>query len=334
MALASGGAAWPMLDVRSPKEFMHGHIPGATNMPLFDNEGRAEVGTIYKQKGKQPAILRGLELVGPNMASMAELGRTASIDNTIFVHCWRGGMRSGSVAWLLESYGLKVFTLKGGYKAFRNYVQQQFAEPKRFVVLGGRTGSRKTQFLHSLRQQGEQIIDLEGLAHHKGSAFGTLGEKPQPTQEQFENTLGLALRQLDPAKHTWIEDESRTIGTKVIPGGLWDQMRDAQVISIQQPLEERVEYLTQEYGKFPAEQLREAITRIGKRLGPQHMKDALIALDAADLRTVCRICLQYYDRSYDYGLSQRPTETVHNILYEHQFADSFINELIVFVNTF
>lgn len=302
-------------------------------MPLFDNEGRAEVGTIYKQKGKQPAILRGLELVGPNMAAMAEQGRTSAIDNTIFVHCWRGGMRSGSVAWLLESYGLKVYTLKAGYKAFRHYVQQQFAGPRKLVVLGGRTGSRKTQFLHALRQQGQQIIDLEGLAHHKGSSFGTLGEKPQPTQEQFENTLGMALWQLDPMTHTWIEDESRTIGTKVIPGGLWEQMRFAPVISIQQPLEERVDYLTQEYGKFPAGQLREAITRIGKRLGPQHVKDALIALDAGNLHTVCRICLQYYDRSYDYGLNQRPPETVHSILYEHQFADSFIRELIVFADT-
>jgi tRNA 2-selenouridine synthase len=187
LALAKSGKPLPMLDVRSPGEFARGHIPGAQNIPLFDNEGRAEVGTIYKQKGKQPAILRGLELVGPNMATMAERGRLTAIDNTVFVHCWRGGMRSGSVAWLLESYGVKVFTLKGGYKAFRRYMQQQFEAPKNLLVLGGRTGSQKTTWLHALQGDGEQVIDLEGLACHKGSSFGMLGEHPQPTQEQFEN---------------------------------------------------------------------------------------------------------------------------------------------------
>lgn len=299
-----------IIDVRSPKEFLQGHIPNAINIPLFDNDERAEVGTIYKQKGKQEAISRGLEIVGPKMATIANTALSLAKDNTIYVHCWRGGMRSGSVAWLLELYGLKVFTLKGGYKSFRKTVLHSFTKQYPFVVLGGKTGSGKTLILNKLLQLNQQVIDLEGLAHHKGSAFGALGETPPPSQEHFENKLACQLICADLLKPIWVEDEGRMIGKKVIPEGIWNQIRTAKILHINLPFEERVKYLVAEYGKFSKQELEASILKITKRLGSQQTKESIEALNNGDLATTCRLCLHYYDKTYHHGLLQREKSTV------------------------
>jgi len=317
-----------IVDVRTPKEFEQGRIPGAINIPLFTNEERIIVGTLYKQQGKQPAILKGLEFVGPKMADIITKVKELTKDNTVYVHCWRGGMRSGSVAWLLELYGFKVFTLKGGYKSFRNFALKTFAKEYKLLILGGKTGSGKTEILTKLTEFGEQIIDLEKLAAHKGSAFGSLGEKAQPSQEQFENELAVALNKVNISKTIWLEDESRLIGNKVIPTALWDQMRIAKTFCIDLPFEERVEYLTKEYGKFPIEQLKESITKITKRLGHLQAKNALDALYENDLRTACRICLSYYDKSYDHGIEQREKLRVKHINFDTLDIDFIARELI------
>lgn len=299
-----------ILDVRTPKEFEQGHIPGAINLPLFTNEERAIVGTIYKQEGREPAILKGLELVGPKLKLIAETAKVSAKDNTVFVHCWRGGMRSGSVAWLLETAGLRTFTLKGGYKVFRRKVLDSFQEDVNMILLGGRTGSGKTLIIQSLIRAGEQVIDLEGIAHHKGSAFGAIGELPQPSQEQFENLLFMGLWKRDKNKPVWLEDEARLIGKKVIPEGLWEQMRSKLVMHINLPFEERVNYLVKEYGKYPKEELADAINRITKRLGPEQTKISLEALENNDLKTTCEFCLNYYDKTYTHGLSKRESSKV------------------------
>lgn len=318
----------PILDVRTPAEFEKGNIPGAYNLPLFTNEERAIVGTIYKQQGRQPAILKGLELVGPKMKGLVEGTQAVSADNkTILMHCWRGGMRSSSVAWLLELYGYKVYTLKGGYKFFRRYVLSACDEKRNYIILGGRTGSGKTLVLKKLSELGEQVIDLEKLAHHKGSSFGSIGEEKPPTQEQFENCLALELKRFDPVKHIWLEDESRLIGKKVIPGAMWEQMRAAQVVYIDIPFNERAFYLTKEYGKFTKDELRDAITRITKRLGGMQTKQALEALEANDLKTTCEICLAYYDKSYDHGLDQREAGTVKKHTFEKLDIDMIASEI-------
>ncbi|HEX7413037.1 MAG TPA: tRNA 2-selenouridine(34) synthase MnmH, partial [Bacteroidia bacterium] len=249
--LQQAAGANSIIDVRTPKEFEQGHIPGAINLPLFSNEERVVVGTTYKQQGRQPAILKGLEFVAPKMIDIVSKTQSFAKDNTLFVHCWRGGMRSGSVAWLLELYGLKVFTLKGGYKSFRRYVLNSFAKEYNLLILGGKTGSAKTLVLEKLIELNEQVVNLEKLAAHKGSAFGALGEKAQPSQEQFENELATVLQTIVSEKPIWMEDESRLIGNKVIPTELWNQMRLAKTICINLPFEARVEYLTEEYGKFP-----------------------------------------------------------------------------------
>ena len=315
-------------DVRTPKEFEQGHIPGAINIPLFSNEERVVVGTIYKQQGKQPAILKGLEFVGPKMTDIISKAKSQSKDNTVFVHCWRGGMRSGSVAWLLELYGLKVFTLKGGYKSFRKYILDSFAKEYNLLILGGKTGSAKTLVLEKLAVLNEQIINLEKLAAHKGSAFGALGENKQPSQEQFENELAIALQTIDKQKSLWLEDESRLIGNKVIPEGLWEQMRLAKTICMNMPFEARVDYLTEEYGKFPKEELKIAVQKITKRLGHQQAKNALLSLEENDLKATCRICLSYYDKSYQHGMEQREKISIEQIDFDTLDIDLIANELI------
>lgn len=306
----------PILDVRTPAEFEQGHIVGAFNLPLFTNEERVIVGTIYKKEGKQPAILKGLEIVGLKLQEYVKEAMQLNKSSTFLVHCWRGGMRSSSMAWFLETYGFKCITLKGGYKSYRKQVLASFNEEKKIIVLGGKTGTGKTLVLQELQNLNEQIIDLEKIAHHKGSSFGALGEKAQTSQEQFENELSFQLSKITPQKKCWFENESRGIGKIIIPIGLWEQMRNAIVVSIDLPIEERINYLAEEYGKFSKEELIAATERIGKRLGGQHVKRAIEAIQAGDFKTAFEICLVYYDKTYHYGEQKREKEKIVHYTFE------------------
>jgi len=307
----------PLIDVRSEGEFAQGHIPGAISLPLFNNAERAEIGTLYKQQGQQPAILRGLGIVGPKMQQLAEAGLAHARDGRIAVHCWRGGMRSGSVGWLFERVGLQVDTLIGGYKAFRRHCYELFAAPWRMTVIGGKTGTRKTEILHHAAGRGVQIVDLEDYANHRGSAFGYMASKNQPaeardgqpTQEHFENLLGYALARCDTTKPLLVEDESRLIGRLHIPDPFWAQMRAARVLVLELPLEDRVQYLTEGYD-FPKDRLRQSLEAIRKRLGDERYGRAIVALDEGRMDEVCRITLDYYDRAYSFGLSKRDPATL------------------------
>jgi len=184
----------PVLDVRSPGEFLHAHIPGAQSLPLFSDEERKVVGTAYKQESRQRAIKIGLKYFGKKMVQMVEAvetilsaGSNSPAAKTVLVHCWRGGMRSAGVAWLLDLYGFKVYTLAGGYKAYRNWVLEQFSKDYDINIIGGYTGSAKTYVLQELKKMRHSVVDLEALANHKGSAFGNIGMPRQPSQEMFEN---------------------------------------------------------------------------------------------------------------------------------------------------
>lgn len=324
------GSVSSIIDVRTPAEFEQGHIPGAINVPLFSNEERVVVGTIYKKEGKQAAIVKGLEFVGPKMASMVSKAQQLSKENTICVHCWRGGMRSGSVAWLLQMYGLNVFTLQGGYKQFRNIVLSGFEISAEVKILGGRTGSGKTEVLKQLVMKNEAIIDIEGLAHHKGSAFGGFHQK-QLSQEQFENNLFMAIESTGNAKHVWIEDESRVLGSKVIPLPVWEKMRVAEVFYIDVPFEVRAKKLVEEYGVLPKEQLEKAIIGISRRMGPEQSGHALTALHNNDLAEVCRLCLEYYDKGYDHGMKKRENLKLKKFTFDketpEQIAQNLMNAL-------
>jgi len=307
---ASIKKTYPVIDVRTPSEFAHGSIPGAFNLPLFSDEERVIVGTIYKQQGREKAILKGLELVGPKMVDIIKMVEETFPDKSLFLHCWRGGMRSSSVAWLLQLYGYKIFLLQGGYKSYRKHVLETINKERNVTILGGRTGSGKTLVLNKLKDVDEQIIDLEGLTDHRGSAFGAIGQTIKPTQEQFENKLALALSAINPSKTIWVEDESQLLGKKVIPQGLWVSMRRADVMYIEVPFDVRANYLMTEYGKFDKEELKLSIEKISKRLGGLSAKNAIAALDINDYLTACSICLHYYDKTYDHGLAQRESRTV------------------------
>ncbi len=306
----------PVIDVRTPAEFEHGHIPGAVNIPLFTNEERVIIGTMYKQEGKKPAMLKGMELVSPKFSEFIRTAETISNTGTLLVHCWRGGMRSGGMAWLFEWYGFKVFTLQNGYKAFRRIALSEFAKPHTFKILAGRTGSGKTLVLKEIEKLGKTIIDLEELAHHKGSAFGTLGEEPQPTQEMFENELAVALMKVQTTEPVWLEDESQNIGKRIIPNDLWMQMRAADVYYVDLPLEKRIDYLVEAYGKYSPAELIESIEKIRKRVGFQNAKAAIEAINNGDLKQACEISLVYYDKSYDHGVAKRNTTTIQKKQFE------------------
>lgn len=328
----------PVLDVRSPGEYNHAHIPGAYSLPLFTDEERKIVGTAYKQQNREAAIKIGLDFFGVKMKTMVEqvegicnleLGKKARESNskppipnyqTLLIHCWRGGMRSAGVAWLLDLYGFKVYALIGGYKAYRKWVLAQFEKDYNFNIIGGYTGSGKTLLLHELKMQHKKIIDLESLANHKGSAFGALGEEPQPKQEMFENLLAeqlavdswplarengaLAINDLQ-STTTYLEDESQRIGNLQIPMPLWNTMRRSPVYFLDIPFTERLDHITNEYGKFEKEKLIEAIIRIQKRLGGLQTKMAIEQLQEGHLRECFRILLTYYDKWYSKGLYNR-----------------------------
>ena len=304
----------PIVDVRSPGEYHQGHIPGAHNLPLFSDAERASVGTTYKQQGRQSAVQLGLELVGPKLASMAAaLQAIASQANwsanggetALGIHCWRGGMRSASVAWLAGTLELPVVLLEGGYKRFRHWVLAEMEKPWPLLVLGGRTGTGKTDLLLELHRRGAAVVDLEGLANHRGSSFGGLGLPPQPSNEHYENLLADALRQCPSPGPIWLEAESAQVGRCRIPAGLWAQMGQAPALEIQRPMEERLERLVAVYGELGQQPLREATERIARRLGPQRTALALGAIDQSDWPEACRQMLDYYDRCYDHDLGRR-----------------------------
>ncbi len=331
----------PVLDVRSPGEYNHAHLPGAFCFPLFTDEERKVVGTTYKQKSRELAIKIGLDYFGPKMRKMVEevegiIGNRQfakgnaenhaisdyklSLDNCILLYCWRGGMRSAAVAWLLDLYGYKVYTLAGGYKTFRNHALSTFKIPFPINIIGGYTGSGKTEVLLELANRGEKVVDLEAIAIHKGSAFGNIGLPQQPTQEMFENLLALKLIEVneklkaDADLVLWVEDESQRIGMVNIPGDFWKNMRSSSIFFLDIPFELRLEHIVQEYGRLDQEKVINAIERIQKRLGNQEAKTAIAHLCENKVSDCFRILLKYYDKYYLKGLYNR--EGLNSLLHE------------------
>ncbi len=296
----------PLLDVRSPGEFVAGHWPGAKSLPLFTDEERAEVGTLYKKTSPDEAFLRGLEFSGKKMRWYVEEARAQTDGGTLAVHCWRGGQRSQSMAWLLSKVFKEVLVVEGGYKALRNTGRKNLADFEvPLFVLGGPTGSGKTKILHALRTLGGTMLDLEAMAHHKGSSFGALGEEEQPTVEQFENDLFNQFHGLRACTQPiWLENESKSIGRVYLPNELWQKMLTAPLVQLAIPLDWRVENLVEDYANFKKEDLVLAFERIRKRLGGQHLNTALAALEKDDFATAASIALKYYDRAYHSSLEK------------------------------
>lgn len=299
----------PLFDVRSPSEFARAHIPGSHSLPLLDDAARAVVGTVYAREGRTAAVLAGLELTGPRLAGLVRTALEAADavkTRDIALTCWRGGMRSASMGWMLEQAGLRVHLLDGGYKAYRRYVLETFLLPWRLVVLGGMTGSGKTGVLHALAARGSQVVDLEGLAGHRGSAFGSIPGVVQPRTEHFENLLAEALRGMDPARPVWVEDESQNIGSVNIPPDFLGAMGKAPVVRLIVPRVDRTMRIVAGYDPAHNAFAEEGINRIRKRLGSENHRLALEALAAGEYGRVTDILLDYYDRAYAKQLAKRP----------------------------
>lgn len=295
----------PVIDVRSPSEFSCGHIPGASNIPLFDDDERAIVGTLYKKEGRIAAIKEGLKLSGKSLHLKLEKAREYAKDGRLLVHCWRGGMRSEAMSWLFSLGDIECLVLEGGYKSYRNHIINAFREVKNLVVLGGMTGSSKTYILHQLSAWGNQVVDLENLASHKGSAFGSLGQASQPTTEQFSNNLFRKLSELNPEEPIWIEDESRNIGSVFMPEELYLNMQKSLTVIIKMSIQTRMPRLLSEYAGFPPEQLKSSVMKISKRLGGDNVREAIEAIERGDLEKAITITLLYYDKAYEYSIRRK-----------------------------
>lgn len=307
----------PLVDVRSPGEFQKGHIHGAHNIALFSDDERAQVGTMYVQHSREKAIELGYQFVTPKLRDFIIQSEQIAAKKEVVVHCWRGGMRSAAFAQHLAENGFEnVYLIEGGYKAFRNHVLKTFDHPFKLYILGGFTGSGKTHILQSVRELGHQIVDLEQLACHKGSAFGGIGLPNQPTVEQFENNLFEAFCQFDFSKPIWIEDESHNIGQVKIPMNLFCQMRNQPLLFLNIPTNKRAEHLVTEYGKCSNEELASSIQRINKRLGGLAVKNALQYLKDGNYFEVAKIALFYYDKSYLTGMKSREQSKVITITLE------------------
>ncbi len=317
----------PVADVRTPAEFGKGHIPGAFNLPLFSNEERMLVGTTYKKESREAAILLGFDLAGPKWSGFIRQSLEMAPQKKIAVHCWRGGMRSGAMAWALDLYGFDVFLVSGGYKNYRKWVLRQFEKSYLLYVLGGLTGSGKTKILHQLRLLGEQVVDLEDIAQHQGSSYGTLNKLIQPSQEQFENNFAEQLHRLDHNREIWVEDESLSIGKCIIPRSFWHRMQQSPLIDLQVSVDQRVDALVKEYGTLDKDFLVECTDRIRKRLGFEQAKQAIIAIRDDRMDDFIRLLLFYYDKTYRTALKHRGNEWVYPVSLEK--TDAALNAGLV-----
>lgn len=295
----------PVIDVRSPAEFDHGHIPGALNMPLFSNEERSVVGTLYLQKGSSEAMIKGLELIGPKLKEFAARALDIAQDRELLLHCWRGGMRSNSMAWLLNTIGISSLTLEGGYKNYRRYVHDFFTKPFNLMVIGGMTGSGKTEVLEILESLGKQVIHLERLANHRGSVFGDLGHSWQPTTEQFENDLFSQLAQMNASEPIFIEDESLAVGRIFIPKSFHEQMAVAPAVNLIVSRQRRIQQLVSAYAGGDKEMLVACVKRLDKRLGSESATLAIEHIREGKLADAVDLLLRYYDKVYTRSMGLR-----------------------------
>jgi len=293
-----------LIDARTPLEFAEDHLPGAINVPLLSNEERVEIGILYKQQGPHQARIRGMELTAPRFPEMMHTIAAAAAGRPMLVYCWRGGLRSLTIATVMELTGYPVQQLIGGYKAFRNHVKsgfEDFRPPGPLVVLHGMTGIGKTTLLALLRERGEAVIDLEGLAQHRGSTFGSLGLTQEDlTQKHFETLIWEAFRRLPPGKPVYIEGESRRIGRMTLPGNLYEIMQESFKVWCTASIETRVRRLTEEYGlKVYEDGLRESLLRIKKRLGGEKYAEISGYLERWEMEPfMTELIVSYYDKLY------------------------------------
>ena len=305
-----------VIDVRSPAEFAEDHMPGAINLPVLSNEQRATVGTIYVQESRFLARKIGAAMVFRNAAEHVEtelMQRDGSWRP--LVYCWRGGQRSGTFAWLLGQIGWRSDLVEGGYRSYRRLVKRGLYDdvlPHRLVILDGYTGTAKTALLHVLAARGVQMLDLEGLAGHRGSLLGEMAQ-PQPGQKAFESALAAALAQLDPARPVLVEGESSKIGARIIPPSLWAAMKIAPRIEVVAPIAARAAYLVQAYDDIlsDGDGLRRKLNPLRRHRGNAVVDSWSALIAAGDKAGVTQALMQqHYDPSYDKSRKAHAAQTI------------------------
>ncbi|MBI3482167.1 MAG: tRNA 2-selenouridine(34) synthase MnmH [Bacteroidetes bacterium] len=318
----------PVVDARSPLEFQQGHIQNAFNIPLLNNEERVAVGTDYKQKGQTEAIKTGFRLVGPRLEEIINETEKISEGKELLVHCWRGGMRSDNFCKFIGMARIKSQALVGGYKSYRQFALENFKKSFKFILLTGFTGSGKSDVLRALKNQGEQILDLEKLASHKGSAFGGLMMAAQPTTEQFQNDLFEEILKLDLSKRIWVEDESIAIGKIFLPQDFWNTMCKSHLVQMDVAKEIRVQRLVNEYGSADRDLFLETIGKITKKLGGQNFNAAREKLMQGDMTSTIDILLTYYDKAYRNSIEKRKDRILNSISWNGKNESQLASELI------
>lgn len=319
---------FPVVDVRSEDEFAEGHIRGAVNIPLLNNEERIAVGTDYKQKGQLEAIKTGFRLVGPRIIDIVNEAEKVAAGKELLVHCWRGGMRSANFCQFVSMVRLRTHQLQGGYKAYRKEALASFTLPFKFMIIGGMTGSGKSEILRELALKGEQIIDLENLASHKGSVFGGLMMPPQPTTEQFQNDLFETILRLDVNRRIWIEDESIAVGKIFLPEPFWRNMNRSPIIELKIEKDHRIKRLVDEYGAADKTQFLSAMEKIIKKLGGQHFNAAKESLMKGDMASTIETLLTYYDKAYTSGLSKKQNRIINQLKWSGADVSDTADELL------
>ena len=323
----------PIVDVRSPGEFCQGHIPGAINIPLFSDLERETIGKSYKKESRLKAIFNGLKITLPKTKKLLEIILQSSInkegeEKSLRIYCWRGGMRSSTFAWLARTIGIKTYLLKGGYKSYRKWALNQFEANLPIRLLGGKTGTRKTELLNYINEGNIYVIDLEGIANHRGSSFGSLGMEKQPTTQQFENILAESIHKFHKidAIEIWLEAESSNLGKCRIPNNLYTKMKSAPVLEIIKTKKERIKNLVDVYSQHSQNELKDAVNRISKRLGPQRTMEALKAIEKKEWSKACDAMLDYYDRCYEYELNK--TKNINSIDLSGLSLKSSLNKIL------
>jgi tRNA 2-selenouridine synthase len=316
-----------IIDIRAPIEFKDGAIPGAINIPLFTDEERQEVGTIYKHEGQPAAKWRAMERVSPKIPLLLQQIKEAMTnDSELIIHCWRGGMRSKAVVTFLEFAGIYAMRLVGGYKAYRQYILQQIPSmfPDKAVVLHGLTGVGKTEVLKKLKKQGYPILDLEEMAGHRGSIFGTIGLGEGHNQKTFDALLYEGLKEIKGSSYFIMEAESKRIGKAVQPEELMERKMKGINIHLHTSLTQRVNLLINEYvlpfqnEPWYYEKISNGIEKIQRRIKDNELKKQLIhTLEEQNYQEMISILLEnYYDPRYDHALHE----------YEGDFIDLVVND--------
>ena len=331
-----------LIDVRSPEEYYKGHMPNSISIPIFNNEERSIIGKKYKNSGRENAVREGFKIIEnkidkiinkfiliKNEFHISTIDKTAK-DTYIKIYCARGGMRSQSMLWLLEKFHYPCITLNGGYKTYRNWVLNIFKDRQKIIVIGGKTGTRKTKILEKLKALGYQILDFENLANHRGSSFGGLGMKEQPTNEQYENLIAEDLNKFNKKKIIFVEAESANIGKNRIPHELYKQMKNSKRIEIIRNEKIRIKELINTYSKYKKNDLKESVLKITKRLGPQRTKSAINSIDNEDWENVCKSVLDYYDRCYEHELKDKKDVNVLDMNLRTDYE--IINEIIKIIS--